>query len=110
MDVVADQDHGGLPAAEVRERGIGELSRVREQRLGPFDLGEALLIGRGGDRHQEKRSALGRAAQGIDAHIATLLCQTIHVPTDLLPIGQDGVGTGLETEGGGWADRRFGRL
>ncbi len=110
MDVAADQDHSGLPAAEVRERRIRELSRVREQPLGPFDLGEALLIGRCGDRHQEKRSALGRAAQGIDAHIATLLCQTIHVPADLLPIREHRVGAGFETESGGWADGRFGGL
>jgi hypothetical protein len=45
VDVVADQDDGGLPAADVCERGIGEPPRIREQRLRPFDLGEALLIG-----------------------------------------------------------------
>ena len=45
MDVIADQDDGGLPAADLRQRGIGQPPRIREQRLRPFDLGQALLIG-----------------------------------------------------------------
>jgi len=106
MDVVADQNDGRLTGADVCQRRIGEPPRIREERLRLLDLCEALLIGGGRDRQQQERTAFRRATERVHTHVAAALREPVHVAADLLPIGEHGIGAGLELEVVGRFDGR----
>ena len=110
VNVVADQHHRRLRTPEAREDRVAQAPRIGEQRLRALDLCQPRLIGGRCNHHEQERAPFRRAPQRIDTHVAAALRQRVHVSADLLPIGEQGIGAGLETKNVGWAVGRLGGL
>ena len=77
-------------------------ARVGEDLLAPLDHREPRLVRGRRDREQEEWPALRHAAQRVDADVGAALGQAVQVRRYLRPVGEHGVGAGLEAEARGW--------